>query len=76
MGSLRDCDYSLNRAWTSSAARRVRKKFTAERCSCLQSNAAYTNAVFYLPTLTHIGWNYFGNIIFNGIKDRMVRSKM
>jgi MoaA/NifB/PqqE/SkfB family radical SAM enzyme len=55
VGNLRDADYDFARVWFSEEARRERARIKSGACACPLANAAYTNMLMHVPTVTAVG---------------------
>jgi MoaA/NifB/PqqE/SkfB family radical SAM enzyme len=55
MGNLRQHNYDFRAVWSSASAEQLRRSIKAGECYCPLANAAYTNILCHLPTLTSVG---------------------
>lgn len=56
MGNLRDHAYNFRSVWTTSQARELRRSIKAGECHCPLANAAYTNMLCHVPTLSRVAF--------------------
>ncbi|MEM7800010.1 MAG: SPASM domain-containing protein, partial [Chloroflexota bacterium] len=54
LGNLRDHDYDFGNIWFGEKIKAVRKSIAAKECHCPLANAAYTNMLHDVPTLSRI----------------------
>jgi len=54
VGNLRDAGYDFPSIWFGERARELRKRVRTGACSCPLANAAYTNMLMHVPTLTGV----------------------
>jgi MoaA/NifB/PqqE/SkfB family radical SAM enzyme len=54
IGNLRDSGYSLKKIWRSAKAQMARLSIKNKECYCPLANAAYTNMLHDIPTLTKV----------------------
>lgn len=57
VGALREVDYDFSRIWFGEKLAAVRRSIAAKECHCPLANAAYTNMLHDLPTLSRVGRN-------------------
>jgi MoaA/NifB/PqqE/SkfB family radical SAM enzyme len=55
VGNLRDHNYDFAATWRTSKADELRRSIKAGECYCPLANAAYTNMLCHVPTLSSIG---------------------
>ncbi|MCP4426487.1 MAG: radical SAM protein [Chloroflexi bacterium] len=55
VGNLRDYDYDFKRIWFGDKIKEARRSIAANECHCPLANAAYTNMLMDVPTLTRVG---------------------
>jgi MoaA/NifB/PqqE/SkfB family radical SAM enzyme len=54
VGNLRDHSYDFRSTWNTVRANELRRSIKAGECHCPLANAAYTNMVCHVPTLTSV----------------------
>jgi MoaA/NifB/PqqE/SkfB family radical SAM enzyme len=54
MGNLRDHDYDFGSVWRTAKADQLRRSIKARECYCPLANAAYTNMLMHVPTVTKV----------------------
>lgn len=54
VGNLRDANYDFPSIWFGEDAQELRKRVRTGACSCPLANAAYTNMLMHVPTLTGV----------------------
>jgi MoaA/NifB/PqqE/SkfB family radical SAM enzyme len=54
LGNLRDHDYDFTKIWFGEAIKDVRRSIAAKQCHCPLANAAYTNMLLDIPTLSRV----------------------
>jgi MoaA/NifB/PqqE/SkfB family radical SAM enzyme len=54
MGNLRDHNYDFPTVWRSARGNELRRSIKARECHCPLANAAYTNMLTHVPTLTKV----------------------
>jgi MoaA/NifB/PqqE/SkfB family radical SAM enzyme len=54
MGNLRDHDYDFGSVWRTGKADQLRRSIKARECYCPLANAAYTNMLMHVPTVTKV----------------------
>jgi MoaA/NifB/PqqE/SkfB family radical SAM enzyme len=54
MGNLRDHDYDFGSVWRTAKADQLRRSIKARECYCPLANAAYTNMLTHVPTVTKV----------------------
>lgn len=60
LGNLRDHGYDFRKIWFGEKIAEVRRSIAAKECHCPLANAAYTNMLHDVPTLTRVGANLVG----------------
>jgi MoaA/NifB/PqqE/SkfB family radical SAM enzyme len=56
IGNVREAEYDFKRVWFSAAAEEIRRNIKQSRCFCPLANAAYTNMLCNVKSLTRAGW--------------------
>jgi MoaA/NifB/PqqE/SkfB family radical SAM enzyme len=54
LGNLRDNDYDFTKIWFGENIKDVRRSIAAKECHCPLANAAYTNMLLDIPTLSRV----------------------
>jgi MoaA/NifB/PqqE/SkfB family radical SAM enzyme len=65
-GNLREADFDFRKLWFGERANAVRKMIKDGACDCPLANAAYTNMLCHLPSLTRVGTEF----LFGGLRRR------
>src|SRR5581483_4281572 len=60
VGNLREHNYDFGETWRTVKADELRRSIKAGECYCPLANAAYTNMLCHLPTLTSVGLRVAG----------------
>lgn len=60
VGNLREHNYNFHAVWTSARADQLRRSIKAGECYCPLANAAYTNMLCHVPTLSSVGLRVAG----------------
>ncbi|RMF44714.1 MAG: radical SAM protein [Anaerolineae bacterium] len=55
LGNLRQHGYDFKEIWFGEAIQSVRRSSAAKECHCPLANAAYTNMLHHIPTLSRVG---------------------
>jgi hypothetical protein len=54
MGNLREHNYDFGSVWRTAKANELRRSIKAGECYCPLANAAYTNMLCHVPTLSSV----------------------
>ena len=54
VGNLREHNYDFRSVWTTAQANELRRSIKAGECHCPLANAAYTNMLCHVPTMTSV----------------------
>lgn len=61
MGNLREHDYDFGTVWRTWKAGQLRRSIKAGECHCPLANAAYTNMLMHVPTVTKVAADVAGS---------------
>ena len=75
VGNLREHNYDFRSVWTTAQANELRRSIKAGECHCPLANAAYTNMLCHVPTMTSVALEVGRETAFDAFKGKNGKSE-